>query len=67
MFYMLKKKKKIFCLCFKSKYFCNIAMPSGEAGIFQFNQSKKLDKARFIIYEIIVCMLLMFNRKDSSM
>ena len=41
-----KSHKKV---CEK-KYFCNIAMPSEDTEILEFNQYQKSDKVSFIIY-----------------
>ena len=32
------------------KYFCNVAMPSEDTKILEFNKYQKFDKAPFIIY-----------------
>ena len=43
----------------ENKEFCEIAMPSGDTKILDFNQYQKSDKKQFVI-----CRFCMFNRKD---
>ena len=42
----LESRKKVF----ENKHFCNVIMHSKDTEILEFNQYKKSDKARFIIY-----------------
>ena len=41
----------------KNKDFCNIIMPSEDTKIVEFNRYQKSDKATFIIYEDLECLL----------
>ena len=41
----------------KNKNFCNFVMPSEDTIILEFNQNKKSDKAPFIIYADLECLL----------
>ena len=39
------------------KTFCNIVMPSEDSKILEYNQYQKSDKAPFIIYGDLVCLI----------
>ena len=57
-------------LC-ENKGFCNVAMHSGETKILAFNQYQKSDKASFIIYAELECLIKKIdgcksNPEDSS-
>ena len=41
----------------KYKDFCNIVMPSEDDDILEFNQNQKFDKAIFIIYADLKCLI----------
>ena len=41
----------------KNKDFCNIIMPAEDTKILEFNQYQKSDKARFIIYADLECII----------
>ena len=41
----------------KNKDFCNVNMPSDHAKILEFNQYQKSDKAPFIIYDDLECII----------
>ena len=41
----------------ENKDFCNIIMPSEDTKILQFNQYQKCDKAPFIIYADLECII----------
>ena len=41
----------------KIKYFCNIIIPSKDTKILVFNQYQKSDKAPFIIYADLECLI----------
>ena len=46
----------------ENKDFCNIAMPSEDTTILEFNQYKKSDKAPFIIYPDLKCLIEKIDR-----
>ena len=41
----------------ENKYFCNVIMPSEDTKILEFNQYQKSDKALFVIYEDLECLI----------
>ena len=41
----------------ENKYFCNVIIPSEGTKILEFNQHQKSDKALFIIYEDLECLI----------
>ena len=45
----------------KTKYFCNVIMPSEDTEILEFNQHQKSDKASFIIYTVLECIIQKIN------
>ena len=49
----LKPQKKV---C-ENKAFCNVIMPSEDTKILEFNQYQKSDKAPFIIYADLECII----------
>ena len=50
-------KKTISIKVCKNKYFCNVIMPSEDIKILEFNQYQKSDKAPFIIYLDLECII----------
>ena len=50
------KKKREYHKKSKIKDFCNVAMPSEDTKILEFNQYQKFDKAPFIIYADLECL-----------
>ena len=55
---ILKSHKKV---C-ENKDFCNVIMPSKDNKILEFNQNKKSDKAPFIIYADLECIIEKIDR-----
>ena len=53
----LKSYKKVF----ENNFFCNILMSSEDTKILGFNQCQKSDKASFIIYADLECLIEMSN------
>ena len=41
----------------ENKDFCNVIMPSEDTKILKFNQYQKSDKATFVIYEDLACLI----------
>ena len=41
----------------ENKYYCNVIAPSEDTKILKFNQSQKSDKAPFIIYGDLKCII----------
>ena len=41
-----------------TKDFCNVAMPSEDTKILEFNQYQKSDEALFIIYAVLECLIV---------
>ena len=41
-----------------TKDFCNVAMPSEDTKILEFNQYQKSDEALFIIYVVLECLIV---------
>ena len=44
-------------MAYKNKDFCNVNMPSDDTKILEFNQYQKSDKAPFIIYVDLKCII----------
>ena len=66
-----KKKLELYKRACKNKYFCNINMPSDDTEILDFNQYQKSDKAPFILYVDLECIIektdeCKNNRENSS-
>ena len=47
----------------ENKDFCNVVMPSEDNKILEFNQYQKSDKAPFIIYPDLECLIEFVNVK----
>ena len=41
----------------KNKDFCNVVMPFEDTKVLEFNQHQKFDKALFIIYTDLECII----------
>ena len=52
-----EKKLKLHKKLYENKDFCNIIMPSEDTKILQFNQYQKSDKAPFIVYADLECIM----------
>ena len=54
--FAIEKKVSLIKIC-KNKDFCNIAVVSEDTKMLEFNQFKKSDKAPFIIYADLECLI----------
>ena len=52
-----KNKLELYKRACKNKYFCNRNMPSDDTKILDFNQYQKSDKAPFILYVDLECII----------
>ena len=49
-----RESRKSIC---ENKNFCNFVMPSEDTKVLKFNQNQKSNKAPFIIYAVLECLL----------
>ena len=56
-YFRTKNKVELHKKVCQKKDFCNVIMPSEDAKILEFNQYQKSDKAPFIIYAVLQCII----------
>ena len=56
-FFRKKNKLELYKKACENKDFCNVNMPSDYTKILQFNQYQKSDKAPFIVYADLECII----------